>query len=223
MKLLVTSGPTRESLDGVRYITNGSTGRTGAFLSEFLCGKGFEVTTFCGKGSAMPKEGRVLEFDNFSSLDSSLIEMLGREEFDAIIHLAAVSDFSVGSVLQNGKLLENKLQKIESDEGDIEIKLKRNFKIVDRLKSYSRDRSRDLFLVAFKLTNTSDVGLQMIAAKKLLSRSGVDLVVHNDLSEIDHEKGIHRFRLIDHSGEMASCDSVANLAERLEIVLKERK
>ena len=47
-KILITSGPTRQYLDPVRYLTNASSGRMGAALAERALAHGHEVTLVSG-------------------------------------------------------------------------------------------------------------------------------------------------------------------------------
>ena len=51
-RVVVTSGATREPIDSVRYISNMSSGRTGAMICEALAARGFEVTQVAGVDSA---------------------------------------------------------------------------------------------------------------------------------------------------------------------------
>ena len=57
MKILITSGATREPIDQVRFITNMSTGKTGASLAESFAKKGHDVTYLHGQGSHTPNVG----------------------------------------------------------------------------------------------------------------------------------------------------------------------
>ena len=52
MKVLVTSGATREPIDSVRFISNLSSGKTGAAICDALAARGFEVTQLHGIDSA---------------------------------------------------------------------------------------------------------------------------------------------------------------------------
>lgn len=47
-RLLITSGPTREYLDPVRFLSNASSGRMGAALAEAALASGYEVTLVSG-------------------------------------------------------------------------------------------------------------------------------------------------------------------------------
>jgi phosphopantothenoylcysteine synthetase/decarboxylase len=193
VKLLFTSGATREPIDEVRFITNVSTGLTGSFLADFLDERGHEVVFLAGEGSKIPR--RPVRFDlyfSFLDLDSKLRELLAKEKFDGIIHLAAVSDYSVEKVeMRSAANLPIDLKKIDSD-GDLTVRLKRNFKIVSRLKRYAAPEN--LVVVAFKLTNSLSYDKQMAAITKLSLEPDVDFVVHNDLHDIK-EKKEKRFRI----------------------------
>ena len=55
MKILITGGGCREAIDGVRFVTNMSTGRTAAFLADALSAHGAEVTAIMGAGAILPR------------------------------------------------------------------------------------------------------------------------------------------------------------------------
>ncbi len=60
-RILITSGPTRQHLDPVRYLTNGSSGRTGSALASAALKAGCEVTIVSGPVEiAYPRKARVL-------------------------------------------------------------------------------------------------------------------------------------------------------------------
>ena len=47
-KILITSGPTRQYLDPIRYLTNASSGRMGAALAQAALEAGYEVVVISG-------------------------------------------------------------------------------------------------------------------------------------------------------------------------------
>src|SRR5690606_22431045 len=60
-RILITSGPTRQYLDPVRYLTNASSGRMGKALAEAALALGHEVVVVSGPVEvAYPSEARVL-------------------------------------------------------------------------------------------------------------------------------------------------------------------
>jgi phosphopantothenoylcysteine decarboxylase/phosphopantothenate--cysteine ligase, prokaryotic len=220
IKVLVTAGGTQEPVDTVRTITNLSSGRTGIQIAEYLSLMGIDVTLVQAHGTA--KSDRVKKratFTSFSSLDSTLQEALKSDAYTHVIHAAAVSDYSVDSIEAGGekyKPLEKK--KISSDLDSMTIHLKRNHKIVDRLKTYSQNP--DLKVVAFKLTSHASPEERAAAVKKLFTGSHADYVVHNDLLDIDIVKRTHKFTVY---GKETSkpCDNLEQLCGVLtEIVLQ---
>lgn len=59
-RILITSGPTRQYLDPVRYLTNASSGRMGAALTQAALEKGYEVVVISGPVSVeYPAEAEV--------------------------------------------------------------------------------------------------------------------------------------------------------------------
>lgn len=209
MKILITSGATREPIDGVRFITNFSTGSTGAALADALRGTGHTVLYLHGQGATLPTlPGRSVEFFDFASLDSALRSLLSSGRFDAVIHLAAVSDYSVSSVTVNGKARPASTgAKLDSGE-NLSIELKRNFKIVDRLAAYAV--GRPVFLTAFKLTCTRSSVKRKQAATELSLRPGINLVVHNDM--LDIRSGRRVFTLYSRGKAAARCRTPRQLA-----------
>src|SRR5690242_2028312 len=101
-RILLTSGATREPIDGVRFITNFSTGQTGAELADAFQAAGYPVLLLAGEGAVAPEKAEFRRYSSFQDLDAKLREVLGAQSFDAIIHLAAVSDYSVASVEADG-------------------------------------------------------------------------------------------------------------------------
>jgi phosphopantothenoylcysteine decarboxylase/phosphopantothenate--cysteine ligase len=93
-RILVLSGPTREALDDVRFLSNGSSGRMGAALAETAFENGDEVTVVSGPAAIMPP--RWIATIQVESADEMLsaarAEIMRSGEFDIIISPAAVAD-----------------------------------------------------------------------------------------------------------------------------------
>ncbi|MNS63968.1 Coenzyme A biosynthesis bifunctional protein CoaBC [compost metagenome] len=220
IKVLVTAGGTQEPLDTVRTISNLSSGRTGIQIAEYLTFMGLDVTLVQAHGTAKSDHVKKREvFTSFKSLDSSLHDLLKTENYSHVIHAAAVSDYSVDSIEAGGeryKPLEKK--KISADLESMTIHLKRNHKIVDRLKSYSSNPN--LKVIAFKLTSHATADERVAAVKKLFAGSHADFVVHNDLTDIDIVKRTHKFTVF---GKETSkpCESLEQLCGVLtEVILQ---
>src|SRR5688572_15583228 len=105
MKVLVTSGATREPIDSVRFISNLSSGRTGAAICEALTARGFQVTQVAGQDSAQAAGvARRESFTDHASLDSALRRLARDTACVAVIHAAAVGDFAVAEPTPDAKI-----------------------------------------------------------------------------------------------------------------------
>jgi len=101
MNCIVTAGPTYEPLDDVRRLTNFSTGRLGIEFANFLVARGHHVTLLIGEMSTYTGERKaqaVAPFTTTADLRGKL-KALSERPFDAIFHVAAVSDFAFGRLL----------------------------------------------------------------------------------------------------------------------------
>jgi len=180
LRVLVTSGGTAEPIDAVRVLTNTSTGETGARIAEHFARAGHEVVVLRAKAArAASGVGREETFFSFSDLDAALARWLGAEDFDAVIHAAAVSDFSIAAIEVNGAAQPPGASKLPSDVEPV-LRLKRNPKLVASL--HARSRNRALRVVAFKLTQGAAAAEARSAVEALLAHGAADLVVHNDLA-----------------------------------------
>ena len=94
-KVVVTSGATREPIDSVRFISNLSSGRTGALIAEALAARGFQVTHVSGVDSVQAAGvARRETFTDHASLDTALRRLARDSACAVVIHAAAVGDFS---------------------------------------------------------------------------------------------------------------------------------
>jgi phosphopantothenate---cysteine ligase (CTP) len=178
MKLLITAGATREAIDPVRYLSNVSTGKTGAALATEFSRRGHVVTLLRGEGSAAP----IQSFGSALDLQKKLQVLLTAGNFDVVIMAAAVADYRPEAVASG---------KLSSDEETLTLNLVRNAKILPQLRGFS---ARPLVVIGFKLTVGADAAARNKAVADQFTTSGVDAVVHNDLDEIAENEG-HLFRL----------------------------
>ena len=193
MKVIVTSGATREPIDSVRFISNLSSGRTGAMICEALAARGFQVTQLAGVDSAQAAGvARRETFTDHASLDTALRRLARDINCAAVVHAAAVGDFAVAGPMPDAKF--------ESGQ-ELSVKLEPTAKIIDRIMGYAGNPN--LMLVGFKLTHDPDAGAQARAARELLKRSRARYVVQNDVSTLAdgeehlffvHENGSTRVR-----------------------------
>src|SRR5438093_12288693 len=101
MTVLVTSGPSYESIDEVRRITNASTGELGVLLANRLGAEGFKVFCLCGVGStyrAPVTRASPLPFTTNQDLFEQLARLQQPHHIVAVFHAAALCDFQVRQV-----------------------------------------------------------------------------------------------------------------------------
>lgn len=183
MNVLLTAGATREPLDAVRFLSNVSSGATGAALADALNELGHRVTLLRGEGAAAPKTACELEtFSSTVDLWTQLERRLATGTFDAVIMAAAVADYRPLTVDRG---------KISSEAPQFTLTLTRNPKILPQLKAFS---PKPLTVVGFKLTVGADAVARRAAVVAQFAAGGVDCVVQNDLHEIRLATS-HPFRL----------------------------
>jgi len=101
LRIIVTAGPSYAPLDGVRRLTNQSTGELGTLLAERFAANGHRVLCLRGEGSSFPSPLWGVEVGSFStndSLKSQLERVVAREDVNFIFHTAALCDFTVAKV-----------------------------------------------------------------------------------------------------------------------------
>ncbi|MDP2037928.1 MAG: bifunctional phosphopantothenoylcysteine decarboxylase/phosphopantothenate--cysteine ligase CoaBC [Ignavibacteria bacterium] len=215
-KILITYGGTVEDIDGVRFISNMSTGKTGAAIAEelFLCGN--EVATMRAKNSVETKFSIESEvFSSFEDYRVKIEKLLAGEQFDVIIHLAALSDYSPTFLEKDNSSFSLPLQgKLASDSDNIKILFKKNVKVIDSLKRLSKNPKVVVF--GFKLTNQSAESDIPNIIKKMFADSDIDFVVHNDISGRTASNEQTNFTIYDKALNSTKCVSVLNLAEAIE-------
>lgn len=142
MRVVVTCGPSYESIDEVRRITNFSTGGLGIMLANSLAKAGFDVVCFKGVGATSPERvvgARVAPFATNDHLRAELEGLEHREKVDAVFHAAALCDYRVKSV-QTREGTAVAATKIPSRAGELTLTLDPAPKLIHEL--------RDLFPVS---------------------------------------------------------------------------
>lgn len=90
--VLLTSGPTREYLDPVRYLSNASSGRMGAALAEALLRVGHQVTIVSGPVAiAYPEGAAVVSVESTQEMLDACLTVIG--VCDGVVAVAAPCDF----------------------------------------------------------------------------------------------------------------------------------
>lgn len=166
-KILITAGPTREYIDKVRYITNGSTGKMGFAIAKAAAERGAKVTLITGNVSLTEEPGikRINVETSGEMLKAVKANLKGK---DLVIMSAAVEDFKP---LNEGK------SKIKKETLNDEFSI--NFgKTTDILK-YLGSVKKGFKLYGFALE--SENGEEN--AKKKLKNKNLDMIVLNSLNQ----------------------------------------
>ncbi len=144
-KILITSGPTREYLDPVRYLTNGSSGRMGAAFAQAALEKGMEVTIISGPVQVdYPAGARVLPVITTEEMLQAALQEFPKA--DVTIGAAAPSDFK--PILPSVK----KLTKADlTQHGEIPVLTMEFIETPDILAALGKMKREDQILVAFAL------------------------------------------------------------------------
>ncbi len=185
MKVLLTSGATREPIDSVRFISNVSTGATGATLADSLAEAGHEVTLLHGIGAVRARHVGVVagEFSSAAHLGERLRAALATGGYQAVIQAAAVADYRP-VVSHTGKL--------GSDAASLTLDLAPTPKLLPMIKTWSPSPVR---VLGFKLTAGADAEARAGAVGRLFTAGGIDAVVHNDLDEVTAAGAGRTFRI----------------------------
>ena len=93
-KALVTAGATVEDIDGVRYLSNHSSGKMGAAIAERFADRGADVTLVCGKMTAKPSDN-VSRVINVSSTEEMYEQVMANlDGVDYVVMAAAPADYA---------------------------------------------------------------------------------------------------------------------------------
>ncbi len=164
-KVLVTAGPTRESIDPVRYISNHSSGLQGYAMCRAAAAAGAEVTLVSGPVSLETPKG-VHRIDVTSAKDMFDAVMEHVRDMDMVIAVAAVSDFAPVD------LAEHKIKKQEGA-STWRLELKQNPDVIAEVAALA-DAPFTLGFAA----ETRDVEHN---ARAKLEAKGMDMIAVNDV------------------------------------------
>ncbi|MBN1436038.1 MAG: phosphopantothenoylcysteine decarboxylase [Sedimentisphaerales bacterium] len=108
MRFLITAGPTREYLDPVRFLSNGSTGKMGYACAATAVKLGHKVTLISGP-TALPRPAGVKFIPVVSAQEMAQKTLEAFPNCDCVIMTAAVCDY------QPAKIAKHKMQKQTED------------------------------------------------------------------------------------------------------------
>ncbi len=166
-KVMVTSGPTYENIDPVRFIGNYSSGLMGFSLAEELANRGAKVTLITGPGNIKIYNSSISRIDVLSAeqMYNACIENFPLS--DIAIMSAAVADYTPEKTEKN---------KIKKKQSSINLKLKPTKDILAEL---GRNKRENQILIGFALETDNEIE----NARKKLKSKNLDFIVLNSLND----------------------------------------
>ncbi len=170
LRVLVTAGGTREPIDSVRFIGNGSSGRMGLALAEAARARAAEVTVIAANVT-LPRPAGVAwrEVGTVEQLREACEQEFPR--CDVLLMAAAVADF------RPAESLDGKLKKAGRERLRLELEA-----TPDVLKTLAAKRRPEQMLVGFAAEHGSGA---IEYGRGKLREKGLDAVVVNDISRSD--------------------------------------
>lgn len=164
MNVLVTAGPTQESLDPVRFISNHSTGKMGYAIATNAMLRGANVTLVSGPTN-IKKPPFVKVIDIKSAQDMFEAVTSNAPSQDIIIKSAAVADYTPENVSD---------EKVKKKDGDMSIPLKRT---QDILKYLGEHKKYGQFLCGFSMETQN----MLENSRAKLEKKNLDMIIANNL------------------------------------------
>lgn len=162
-RVLVTAGATIETIDGVRFLSNSSSGKMGVAIADEAYSRGADVTLVCGRVSVdVPKYLKRIDVVSTEDMFNAVVGELPNN--DVIIKAAAPSDYAPIRVFAN---------KVKSETLTLNlVKTKDIAREVGRIKG-----NRKLVIFSAETENLIE------NAKGKLEKKNADLVVANDVTK----------------------------------------
>lgn len=166
-KILITAGPTRESLDPVRYISNHSSGKMGYAIAEQFLQQGAEVYLVSGPVCIQLEHPhlKLAQVNSASEMYMACCQFY--EQVDIAVFAAAVADYRPATVAE---------QKIKKDESFFTIKMIKN---IDIAYEFGRVKTIRQLSVGFAL-ETND---ELSHAIGKLNKKNFDMVILNSMND----------------------------------------
>ncbi|MFZ4762941.1 MAG: bifunctional phosphopantothenoylcysteine decarboxylase/phosphopantothenate--cysteine ligase CoaBC [Alphaproteobacteria bacterium] len=166
LKALVTSGPTHESIDPIRYITNHSSGKQGYAIAASLAEKGATVTLISGPVSLPPPYN--VNLTMVKTADEMWHTCQESLPVDIAICTAAVADWKVKTPATH---------KMKKQQGDFSTLIWE--KTVDILENLSKHPQRPRLVIGFAAETDN---ILTYARQKMLAK-GCDWIIANEISD----------------------------------------
>ena len=162
--ILVTAGPTEESIDPVRYITNHSSGKMGYAIAKQAMLRGANVTLVSGHTALTPPLNvNYVRITTAKEMYEAVTKV--SDEQDIIIKAAAVADYRPKFIAD---------EKVKKKDGELNIELERTDDILAYLGSHKRDGQ---FLCGFSMETENMIG----NSRAKLQKKSLDMIAANNL------------------------------------------
>ena len=185
--IIVTAGPTVESIDPMRYITNRSTGKMGYSIAKEAIERGADVTLITGPTNLTPPQNlkKLVKIESAKDMYEAVLENL--DENDVVIKSASVAYYKP-------KNYSNK--KIKKSDDDLVIELDRNKDIAQEIGKIKNNK----ILVGFA-AETNDL---IENASLKIKKKNIDFIVANDLTKEGAGFGVDTniVKIIDKEGNI---------------------
>ncbi|MFL2890125.1 MAG: bifunctional phosphopantothenoylcysteine decarboxylase/phosphopantothenate--cysteine ligase CoaBC [Pelagibacteraceae bacterium] len=185
---LVTTGPTKEHIDPVRYISNESSGKQGYEIALALKKLGVRTTLISGPTNI--NYSKNLKVKKVISADQMMQAVKETLPVDIAVCAAAVSDFKPKKISK---------EKIKKEKNNFKyLGLEKNFDILDYLGKNNQNRPK--FVVGFSAETNDLINNSILKMKKKYC----DLIIANDVSKKNTGFNVdyNQVSLIDKSGKI---------------------
>lgn len=209
--IIVTAGPTMESIDPVRFISNRSSGKMGYAIATQAINRGADVTLISGPTNLTPPQNlkKLIRIESAKDMYDAVIENL--DENQVVIKSAAVADYKPKNYFN---------KKIKKSDDDLSIELDRNKDIAYEIGKIKNDK----ILVGFA-AETNDL---IENARGKVKKKNLDFIVANDLTKEGAGFGVDTniVKIIDKEGNITEYpkmkkEEVANvILDKVKILLK---
>lgn len=164
LKVLVNAGPTQESLDPVRIITNHSSGKMGYAIARQAARRGADVTLVSGPVNlAVPLGVKVVNVVSAADMYEEMTKYAA--ESDIMIMSAAVADYTPAVTAEN---------KIKKSDGGLNIEMVRT---KDILKTLGEAKKEGQFICGFSMETENMIE----NSRKKLDSKNADMICANNL------------------------------------------
>lgn len=237
--VLITAGGTVEAIDGVRGITNFSSGKLGAMIADTLTES--KVFLIKGNKSIMPQNLAqnitIIETKDTQSVQEAIESVMNNNQVDYFIHAMAISDYTVDKVVSVEELINSIDDNVTYSKNDI-INLLKNPPAIENRNKVSSTITQPLIylkqtpkiiatikqkwphvkLIGFKLLNGVSKEELINVAMASLKKTNAEYIIANDLTTIS--KNSHRAYTVSKDGILLETETKQDLANSLKEMIE---